>query len=67
MEKEIKILVLQNQEVKNDIGGLSIGVTLEPWMCTYSTQTTFRIHSDKILTIVNPKPSILSKYEELTK
>lgn len=52
---------------RDDLGGLSIGVSLEPWLISYSTQNVFRMHSDKILTIANPKPSILSKYEELTK
>ena len=38
--------------------------TLEPWI-TFSLQTEFMIHSDSILTIVDPTPDLLSKYFEM--
>ncbi len=38
--------------------------TLEPWI-TFSLQIDFMIHSDSILTIVDPTPDLLSKYFEL--
>jgi len=38
---------------------------LEPWI-TFSLQTEFMIHSDSILTIVDPTEDLLSKYFELT-
>lgn len=40
---------------------------LEPWNCDYSSQDTFMIHSDKILTIMDPKPTLLEKYQSLIK
>lgn len=41
--------------------------TLEPWMSDYTMQNTFMIHSDKILTLVEPRPTLLEKYKELIK
>ena len=38
---------------------------LEHWI-TFSLQTEFMIHSDSILTIVDPTEDLLSKYFELT-
>ena len=38
---------------------------LEPWI-DYSNQNEFMIHSDSILTIVDPKEEIIEKYLELT-
>lgn len=38
--------------------------TLEPWI-TFSLQVEFMIHSDSILTIVDPTPDLLSKYFEM--
>ena len=37
---------------------------LEPWI-DYSNQNEFMIHSDSILTIVDPTADLLSKYFEL--
>ena len=39
---------------------------LEPWL-TFTTQNEFMIHSDSILTIVDPTPDLLTKYFELIK
>ena len=41
-------------------------VTLESWLSDYTKQNEFMIHSDKILTILDPKPTLLEKYLELT-
>jgi len=41
--------------------------TLSPWLVNVSSQNTFMIHSDKILTIVDPKPTLLEKYQNLIK
>lgn len=41
--------------------------TLSPWMVNFSSQNTFMIHSDKILTICDPKSSLLEKYQNLIK
>ena len=41
--------------------------TLEPYLCGYTKQSTFMISSDKILTLADPTPTLLEKYEDLTK
>lgn len=41
--------------------------TLEPWLNDVTTQDTFMIHSDKILTIIEPRPTLVEKYTELIK
>jgi|TARA_R100000005_G_C4943405_1_gene166957 hypothetical protein len=41
--------------------------TLEPWLINISRQDVFMISSDKILTITEPMPTLLEKYEELIK
>jgi hypothetical protein len=41
--------------------------TLESWMGNFTNQEVFMIHSDKILTITDPKPTLLEKYQSLTK
>jgi hypothetical protein len=41
--------------------------TLQPWLSEFTNQNVFMIHSDKIITITDPKPSLLEKYEQLTK
>ena len=38
--------------------------TLEPWI-TFTLQDEIMIHSDSILTIVDPTPDLLSKYFEM--
>ena len=43
-----------------------LAVTLEPWLKEYTKQNEFMLHSDKILTIIEPKPTLLEKYIELT-
>ena len=82
-KESVKILVFQNQvlitqieEVGGDIGEpdckliepfVVSGETLTPWLVEYSTQNTFMIHSDKILTITEPNSKLLNKYEDLLK
>tara|TARA_Y100001973_G_scaffold63010_1_gene92322 strand:+ start:610 stop:840 length:231 start_codon:yes stop_codon:yes gene_type:complete len=41
--------------------------TLHPWLSDCTSQNTFMISSDKILTLVDPKPTILEKYQDLLK
>ena len=41
--------------------------TLSPWLVDVTNQNTFMLSSDKILTIVDPKPTLLEKYEKLIK
>ena len=41
--------------------------TLSPWLVDCTNQNEFMISSDKILTILDPKPTLLEKYEKLIK
>ena len=41
--------------------------TLTPWLVDVTSQNEFMISSDKILTLVDPKPTLLEKYEKLIK
>jgi len=41
--------------------------TLEPWLVDLTTQNSFMMHSDKILTIVEPNDKLIDKYEGLVK
>jgi hypothetical protein len=70
------LLISQIEEVGSDIGEpdcrlvnpfLVNGDTLQPWMNEYTHQNIFMIHSDKILTLADPKPTLLEKYQNLTK
>ena len=40
---------------------------LESWMMTATRDEEFMISSDKILTLATPTPTLLEKYEDLTK
>lgn len=42
-------------------------LSLEPFMKGYTKQTTFMISSDKIVTLTDPTPTLLEKYEDLIK
>ena len=41
--------------------------TLQPWMSELTNQKEFMISSDKILTSTEPMPTLVEKYESLTK
>ena len=41
------------------------GKTLEPFLGTLTRETIFMMGSDKILTLVDPTPHLLLKYEDL--
>ena len=72
-----KVLVSQIDEVGADIGQpdckltnpymLKDDGTMEPWLINISRQDVFMISSDKILTLTEPMPTLVEKYEELTK
>ena len=51
-------------EIKKSIG---VDLYLEPWNSDYTSQDTFMISSEKILTIVDPKPTLLEKYQSIIK
>ena len=40
---------------------------LESWMMTATRDEEFMISSDKIMTLVDPTPTLVEKYEDLTK
>jgi len=78
-----QILISQIEEVGADIGepdcklikpflikeppleGLTR--TLEPFLMGVTKQDTFMMSSDKILTLADPTPTLLEKYEDLIK
>ncbi len=72
-----QILISQIDEVGADIGEpdckltnpylLRDDGTMEPWLINISRQDVFMISSDKILTLIEPMPTLIEKYEELTK
>jgi len=72
-----QILITQIDEVGADIGEpdckmtnpflLKDDGTLEPWLISISRQDTFMISSDKIITLTEPMPTLVEKYEDLTK
>ena len=73
-----QILISQIEEVPSELGEPDCKLiepfilnekdeTLSPWLVGVSTQNIFMIHSDKILTIVDPKPTLLEKYQNLIK
>ena len=72
-----QILVSQIEEVGADIGEpdckliepfvLEADETLSPWLVKCTNQNTFMISSDKILTLADPRPLLLEKYNDLIK
>lgn len=78
-----QILISQIEEVGSDIGEpdcklikphliksnpLVEDIKLyEPWNMDYTSEDEFMISSDKIITITDPKPTILEKYTSLIK
>jgi len=73
-----QVLVSGIEEVGGDIGEPDCKLTkpfllnqsnetLSPWLIDFSSQDTFMISSDKILTIAEPSEKLLKKYEDLTK
>ena len=41
--------------------------TLSPWLIDITTDNEIMMCSDKILTLVDPKPTLLEKYQDLIK
>ena len=72
-----QILITQIEEVGAEIGEpdckliepfvLDGDDTLSPWLVKQTNQNTFMMSSDKILTLTDPKPTLLEKYENLVK
>ena len=70
-------LVSQIEEIGADIGQPDCRLTepfiveddntLSPWLVESTNQSIFMLSSDKILTLVDPKPTLLEKYQDLLK
>ena len=70
-------LVSQIEEIGADIGQPDCKLTepfivgddntLSPWLVESTNQRVFKLSSDKILTLVDPKPTLLEKYQDLLK
>ena len=70
-------LVTQIDEVSGELGSpdckltepmiLGDQDTMSPWLVSVTSQNTFMIHSDKILTIAEPNSKLKEKYETLVK
>lgn len=76
-----QILMSQIEEVSSELGepdcklinpftvkNTEFGATtLEPFLIGVTKQNTFMISSDKIITLADPTPTLLEKYEDLVK
>ena len=70
-----QILLSQIEEVPTELGEpdcrlvepyeITEDMTLLPWMVDYTSQNSFMIHSDKILTISDPSSKLGEKYQGL--
>lgn len=75
MDKQV--LITEIEEVGSELGEpdcklinpflVNKDQTLSPWLSDFTSMNMFMMHSDKILTITEPKPTLLEKYQELTK
>ena len=72
-----QILISKIEEMGVDIGEPDCKLTkpfilnsdgmLEPWLMKVTRQDVLMMSSDKILTLVDPTPTLLEKYEDLIK
>ncbi len=63
------------EEVQGELGGpdckltepfvINDDGTLSPWLLDVTTQNTFMMSSDKILTLVEPNSKLVKKYEDV--
>ena len=70
-------LISQIEEIGADIGQpdckltepFIVGTdnTISPWLVDVTSENVFMLSSDKILTLVDPKPTLLEKYQNLLK
>lgn len=71
------ILITQIEEVESELGGpdcklikpyvVDENQELTPFLSGYTSQETFMMSSDKIVTLVDPKPTLLEKYQNTIK
>jgi hypothetical protein len=73
-----QILISQIEEVTTELGEPDCRLTepcllnqsdctLFPWLIEYTVDNKYMISSDKILTLADPKPTLLEKYQTLIK
>lgn len=71
-----QILISQIEEITSELGEPDCKLInphvisddlMEPFMKGLTKQTTFMISSDKILTLTDPTPTLLEKYEDIIK
>ena len=70
-------IITQVEEVQGELGGpdckltepfvINDDGTLSPWLLDITTQNTFMMSSDKILTLVVPNSKLIQKYEDIIK
>ena len=68
-------VISEIEEVKSELGEpdckltepfvINDDGTLSPWLLDITTQNTFMISSDKILTLVQPNSKLVKKYEDV--
>ena len=68
-------IITQVEEVQGELGGpdckliepflINDDGTLSPWLLEVTTQNTFMMSSDKILTLVEPNSKLIKKYEDV--
>ena len=71
------ILISKIEEISSELGEPDCKITnpyvvksdetLEPFLTGYTSQDVFMISSDKILTLAEPRPTLLEKYQDLIK
>lgn len=69
------LLISKIEEVGSELGEpdcklidpyvIADDATISPWLFECTTQNSFMIHSDKIITIIDPKQQLLDKYNSL--
>ncbi len=72
-----QLLISQIEEIPSELGEpdcklvkpfvIKPDKSLEPFLMDYTNETILMMSSDKILTIVEPLPTLLEKYQSLTK
>jgi len=71
------ILISKIEEISSELGEPDCKITnpyvvksdetMEPFLTGYTSQDVFMISSDKILTLADPRPTLLEKYQDLIK
>ena len=73
-----QILISQIEEVTTELGEPDCRLTepfllnqsdctLSPWLIEFTSDNKYMISSDEILTLADPKPTLLEKYQTLIK